>query len=716
MAQTKIDLYSRSDSKIRFAQTTVLKFHEDVRDGKWQDLILPLRAAKQRGEDIKTMKEALPMATGSGSFKVRNLQSLEKHSGFIVVDIDKLSDTRLKEVREALMQDSLFYSVFSSCSGSGLCGFVKVNPKAHEESFFFLSEHMYYKYEVNIDIKCKDITRTRFVTYDPDLYLNTDSQLCPIQPAKKKPKKPKRYHFASEDFERIIADIKAAEYDLTDDYQDWIYCGFALAKHFGEEGRQYFHAISEHSDKYDYYRADEKYTHLLQTQTGEITIDWFYHIIEVNGFQAYSRATEEFLQQELGNLRAQEAGLIDKRPLSAATLTISAADIPQTDTGMQIKNFLHAAYKIRKNEMTQAIEVGDEMLDDELLNTIYLICRASIEDIRGRELVYQVLDSRFTPRYHEFKDMMIDYANLSDINAAGSIDRLIATIETDTPHAGYFIKKWLVSIVGSMYGKHSPLMLILSGKQNTGKTVWFRNLLPERLRVKYYAESKMEDGKDDRILMSKKMLILDDEMSGKNKQEESALKSTLSRQQLDLRVPFGRTAATLNRIAVLCGTSNEDELVSDPTGNRRLIPINVISVNFEGYNTLNKDLLFYEAYCEYMAGYNYELTNEDIVMLKDTTKNFKKSVPEEDLILRYFGYPDEHPKQKMQLMSVYDIVDYIKARTRIAINNITLGKYLKALEFEQKHKKFKKTTTRVYKVIVLDENITDFEDNIDDIA
>lgn len=714
MIQSKIDLYAASGRNIRSGQTTVLKFHEDVRDGKWQDLIIPLRAAKQRGEDIKAMKEDLPMVTGSGSFKVRNGESLEKHSGFLVVDIDKLPPKRLAELKEELQSDSLFYSVFLSCSGTGLCGFVKVNPKAHEESFFFLSEHMYYKYEVNIDTNCKDITRTRFVTYDPDLYLNVNSQLCPMQPAKKKDKKPKRYHFASEDFERIIKDISDAKYDLTDDYQDWIYCGFALVDQFQEEGRQYFHAISEHSPKYDYYLADAKYTHLLETKIGDITIDWFYHIIEKNGFQAYSRATEDFLQQELGNLRAYEAGLIDTRPLSAYTVTTT--DLPAIDTGMQIKNFLHAGYTVRKNEMTQAIEVGGEMLDDELLNTIYLIARNAIPDLKNRELVYQVLDSRFTPRYHEFKDMMKDYDNAEPhVDPTGHIDRLIATINTDTPNASHFIKKWLVSIVGSMYGKHSPLMLILSGEQNTGKTAWFRNLLPERLRSKYYAESKMEEGKDDRILMSKKMLILDDEMSGKNKQEESALKSTLSRQQLDLRVPFGRTASTLNRIAVLCGTSNEDELISDPTGNRRLLPVNVISVNFEAYNNLDKDLVFYEAYCEYMKGYNFELTNEDIIMLKESTKNFKKSVPEEDLILRYFGYPDEHPKQNMQLMSVYDIVDYIKARTRITINNITLGKYLKALKFEQKHKKHKNTTTRVYKVVVLDENGSDFEEDIEDI-
>lgn len=712
MIQSKIDLYKNGFATTKSEALTVEKFHEDVKEGRWQDLILPLRAKKQAGKDITEDKRQLPMVTGSGTFKTRVTANLEKHSGYLVIDIDKLGK-KLQSVKEDLMQDSLFFSIFTSCSGSGLCGFVRVNPKAHMESFFFMSEHLYYKYGLNIDTKCSDIVRPRFVSYDPDLYLNKDSQLCPIKPdPNKKKRRPKKYHFASEDFERIISDIKEAQYDLTADYQDWIYCGFAFVDKFGEDGRQYFHEISQFNPDYDYDQADIKYTHLLDTKIGNITIDWFYHIIEKNGFQAYGKNTEDFIQQGLAEMRAYTAGLKDDRPLGYDAL--NEIDIPTVDIGIQIKNFLHAGYDVKKNDMTNAIEINGEVMDDEILNTIYLLCRSVIDKLNSRELVYQVLDSRFTPRHHAFKDLMAELDNTLPPHTVveGHIDRLVATLNTSTPHAGLFIKKWLVSIIGSMYGKHSPLMLILSGPQNCGKTSWFRLLLPERLRKQYYAESKLDEGKDDRILMSKKILIMDDEMSGKSKQEESRLKSTISQQQMDLRVPFGRTPSSLNRIAVLCGTSNEEELISDPTGNRRLLPIAVKSVDYQAYNALDKDLVFYEAYLEYLGGYNYELTNEDILLLKESTQNFKKSIAEEDLIVRYFGYPEENPGLEPEWLSLYEIADYIKARTRTAINTNTLGKYLKALEFVQKHKKYKKTTIRKYYMVILDSPGKDFDEEI----
>ena len=61
-------------------------------------------------------------------------------------------------------------------------------------------------------------------------------------------------------------------------------------------------------------------------------------------------------------------------------------------------------------------------------------------------------------------------------------------------------------------------MLVLAGEtQGTGKTHFFRYLLPNKLQ-NLYAESKMDNGKDDEILMTKKWIIVDDEMGGKSKE------------------------------------------------------------------------------------------------------------------------------------------------------------------------------------------------------
>ena len=77
-----------------------------------------------------------------------------------------------------------------------------------------------------------------------------------------------------------------------------------------------------------------------------------------------------------------------------------------------------------------------------------------------------------------------------------------------------------------MQGDYSLAILVLCGDQGIGKTNFFRNLLPAELRS-YYGESKLDAGKDDEILMCKKIILCDDEFGGKSKQEEETQRTIL---------------------------------------------------------------------------------------------------------------------------------------------------------------------------------------------
>ena len=95
-------------------------------------------------------------------------------------------------------------------------------------------------------------------------------------------------------------------------------------------------------------------------------------------------------------------------------------------------------------------------------------------------------------------------------------------------------------------------------------------LLPAELKS-LYAESKLDAGKDDEILMTQKILIVDDEFGGKSKQEEKRFKEITSKQIFNLREPYGRVNVDLNRLATLGGSTNDTGILNDPTGNRTFI-------------------------------------------------------------------------------------------------------------------------------------------------
>jgi predicted P-loop ATPase len=246
-----------------------------------------------------------------------------------------------------------------------------------------------------------------------------------------------------------------------------------------------------------------------------------------------------------------------------------------------------------------------------------------------------------------------------------------------------YITRWLLSAVASAYGIHSPLVLIFSGqKQGTGKTHWFRYLLPKELRY-LFAESKMDAGKDDEILMCKKWFILDDEYGGKSKKEDKRLKELTSKEFINVREPYGRVSLDLRRLSVFCGTTNETQILNDSTGNRRQIPIHILDIDHELYNQCDKAALWRELYYMFQAGFEYTILKEDIAKLNAATEMFKLSTPEEDLIHKKL----QPGTTSGEWMSLTEIQQYLMLETKFNyLNTHRIGTLLSLLGFVKDRK------------------------------
>jgi predicted P-loop ATPase len=67
------------------------------------------------------------------------------------------------------------------------------------------------------------------------------------------------------------------------------------------------------------------------------------------------------------------------------------------------------------------------------------------------------------------------------------------------------------------------------------------------------------------------------------------------------RLPYGRVVVDWPRRTVLCGSTNENEWIHDPTGGRRFIPIEIGRIDLDWLRA-NRDQLFAEAVALYKAG------------------------------------------------------------------------------------------------------------------
>jgi len=692
---TNISIYSKATDTKSKKTIPLDLFFEGIKDGKWQDIVLPIRTISDKEQRTEAKKKA-PAVTIAGQFSERSDTHLEKHSGFLAIDIDEVED--LNHLKSLVCADKYVYAAFVSISGRGLCVVLKINPAKHREAFQGASEYFYNEYKLILDPTSINVSRLRFVSYDPDIYMAKTCEKFALYPKNKPPKKVDKTVFAKDDFTSILDQIVQRRLNMCENYHEWLRIAFAFCHHFSESGREYFHIVSQYSSKYDSVLADKQYSACLkQKGSNTSTIATFYYYCKLAGVSVYSERTRKIAYTAS---YAKKSGLSPEQVVQNLEkfADISGPDVPDLvaqviNNDIQIKGedsfieqfeiWMRQNYDLKRNEVSMYIEDGGNQIKQKDLNTIFLTAKKFFDNM-NYELTDRLINSNFIEGYNPFHKFFTDHADLSSV---GNIDRLFGSLETKEPDFTlHFGRKWLVGIISAIHGEHSPLMFILTGSQSTGKTEFFRRLLPSEWHDKkrsypdYYAESKLDAGKDDEILMTQKLLIMDDEMGGKSKKESKRLKELTSKQTFSLREPYGRNNVDLNRLAVLCGTTNDNEILNDPTGNRRIIPVHIEGIDYKAYNAVDKTELFMEAYRLFKSGFDWELNKHDIAYLNKDSDNFEVVSIEKELVLQYFEpCKKDDPYAEFKTTTQIKVFLEMKSNQKLIVQKI--GQEMKRLGF-----------------------------------
>lgn len=711
---SKITLFKTAKDVKRYNDTTINNFLDGVKNGLWWEQVGAVRAAKTK-EQINAAKIRLSAVTIGGTFAVRNMQKVETLSGFISIDVDKVTD--VEACKRILDGDTYIYSMFFSASKTGLCLIFEINidivnkfesrNDGFHAAYIAISDYLYKKYQILTDPKCKDVTRLRFVSHDPDLYLNENAKKFSGFQVPKKAKYLKPVVYVKTDLDEVVNQLCNSGVSLCEDYQDWLKTGWSLASTLGEAGRDSFHRLSAVSSKYDPKETDRKWDNLFKTHNDEkVSVKYLYHKAKEAGINPYSEKTEEIIRTayfaKKDKTRSKEfvsSLLLEMRPDMFTQdekeiiddvvnqVFIHNIEPEQENTVLNVIDFINN-YKLKYNEITNNLEQDGRVLSEREVTSIYIDCKIAIPKT-SKDLVWDILFSNKVKQYNPLKEF---FSTSNRVSGTENLDKLIKSITTDTDHVGLWVTKWLVSTVASVYGRTSPLVLVLCGAQNSGKTQWFRRLLPQKLKS-YYTESKMDGGKDDEILMTKKLIIMDDEYGGKNKKEDMEFKRITSKDIITVRLPYGRLSVDLQRLCMLAGTSNPLAILNDQTGNRRILPINVLSLNHELYNSVDKDALWMELYQMFLDGYKYELTKDEIKMLNEATTMFEAQLSEEEAISGNF-IPGDKNDPNVKWMTATDILNLFNEKSSIRYNATSLGLVLKKLGFERMNKRIKGTNIK----------------------
>lgn len=176
------------------------------------------------------------------------------------------------------------------------------------------------------------------------------------------------------------------------------------------------------------------------------------------------------------------------------------------------------------------------------------------------------------------------------------------------PYLSAVSRKVLCSMVARVMdpGCKVDAVLILEGSQGVGKSSAVRILAQP-----WFSDAALDiHDKDATLTMRSNWVMELGELGGIRQAEANALKAFISRQVDRMRTPYGHLAENFPRQSIFIGTTNSNEYLNDPSGNRRIWPVQVGKCDLVGLRRV-RDQLLAEALCAYNIGEILYLTQEE---------------------------------------------------------------------------------------------------------
>ena len=642
-----------------------------VQHGAVQDAVIEGRRIKQTG-DAKAYSaykaKVSKLVTASavmlpGSKAANNIKEL---NGLIVIDIDK--DQVTPELYHDLKADKYTYIMHQSFGGGqNYCIFVKINKDKFKDSFNCLAQYYYETYDITIDQSCSNPNRLRFLSWDEDIFVNDKSAKF-IAKDVKKHAAPKEINFVftQSDFDHILDQIKQRQIDLCkEEYHRYVRIGLALFDKFGASGEEYFHFICQFGSKYNRQSAEKDWRGLAKNADGSCKIGTLYYYCKEAGITIYSPKTEkiiervdiaknqgnptvESIQKNLSvanNIECDASDLILIQELIESKIDFTKSLSAGDSEIEQLERFIINTYTPVIDEITNTTYInGDTHLTDTETNDIYLKAKKKFDFNVNIGDVRVVLNSNSVGRVNALKSFIMD----NEGTPTGFIDAYVNCIQPQSEYNRWAFKKWIVGGLHNWTATKDekivcPLTLVLTGRQHgTGKTSFFRNILPKQLS-RYYVESKISaSDKDSMYILCNSLIVMDDEFGGKAVKDSKEYKAVADSNGVTQRRPYERESKTFKRRGLLGGTCNEDDILKDVTGNRRILPLNVKKIDYDTMVGIDKVSLIIEAYNLLRSGFNWMVrTEEDIEYLKSNSEENQAILPVEELFFKNFRLQEE---------------------------------------------------------------------------
>ncbi len=199
-----------------------------------------------------------------------------------------------------------------------------------------------------------------------------------------------------------------------------------------------------------------------------------------------------------------------------------------------------------------------------------------------------------------------------------------------------YLKKWFLQLINITClndedeAKVARMILVFQGKQNSGKTSWFRSLVPANLNdfVTEGTSLKISDSMAILRCIQHVIVELGEISSTMKKSDNDELKNFLSSTKDTLNIKYVAYPVTYRRRTVFFGSVNENEFLQDQTDNTRFLCLPILDCDYR--HNINMQQVYAELLEMTKTDNDYFLSSEDMIMQEQLNNSFKSiSVIEE---------------------------------------------------------------------------------------
>ena len=311
--------------------------------------------------------------------------------------------------------------------------------------------------------------------------------------------------------------------------------------------------------------------------------------------------------------------------------------------------------------------------------------RVSIKDVRN------FLESDYIKNYNPIDEYLFQCYDKWD--GKDHIRALARTVPTANPHWADWFYTWFLGMVDQwrgyshrQYGNSVAPLLI--SKQGYNKSTFCRRLLPPELQWGYSDNLILSEKRQVYQAMAQFMVINLDEFNQISPQvQQGFLKNLIQLPTLKYKPPYGSHVMEFPRLASFIATSNITDILSDPSGNRRFIGVELtgpIDVSVRP----NYQQLFAQALTALRNGEKSYFDAEQVKLIMKNNCQFEVVEPIDQYFQLYFELVDD--EKEGEYLTAAEIFDYLKKQigSSLKVNSLMgFGRKLANMS-ELKHKRF----------------------------